>query len=234
MVSVLRLVVLQVGEVGGEVLLRRHGLNGLVLLAEADVAVGVERGHVPDEEVSRDGRLGEAGAAASVSAAQGGGRGGGALDVPVRYDGRRLGKCRTMNVCMAIKEKDQSMDMDQDFQFLLDKEIRNYRGGRRLIEVVVGLVEVLPPEGDGQHGQDEGEPDAGPSRDHAGAQLEPDVLRADDGRGVHLVAVQPQQDLLRLGEVAPVDVALVVDAPRCALHLQLVPQVGRQVAQEDL
>ena len=98
MVSVLRLVVLQVGEVGGEVLLRRHGLNGLVLLAEADVAVGVERGHVPDEEVSRDGRLGEAGAAARVSAAQGGGRGGGALDVPVRYDGRRLGKDRTMYV----------------------------------------------------------------------------------------------------------------------------------------
>ena len=49
-----------------------------------------------------------------------------------------------------------------------------------------------------------------------------------------LVAVQPQQDLLRLREVAPVDDATVVDAPRRPLHLQLVPQVGRQVAQEDL
>ena len=62
---------------------------------------------MPDEEVGRDGRLGEAGAAARVSAAQGGGRGGGALDVPVRYDGRRLGKYRTMNVYKSMKENDQ-------------------------------------------------------------------------------------------------------------------------------
>ena len=91
-VSVLSLVVLQVGEVGCEVLLRRHGLDGLVLLAEADVAVGVEGGDVPDEEVGRNGRLGEARAAARVAASEGGGRGRGALNVPVGYDGRRLGK----------------------------------------------------------------------------------------------------------------------------------------------
>ena len=119
-------------------------------------------------------------------------------------------------------------------QLMFTQMISAYRGGRRLVEVVVRLVEVLPPERDGQHGQDEREAHARPARDHAGAQLEPDVLRADDGRGVHLVAVQPQQDLLRLGEVAPVDEALVVDAARRPLHLQLVPQVGRQIAQEDL
>ena len=90
MVSVLSLVVLQVGEVGCEVLLRRHGLDGLVLLAEADVAVGVEGGDVPDEEVGRNGRLGEARAAARVAAAERGGRGGGALDVPVGDDRRGL------------------------------------------------------------------------------------------------------------------------------------------------
>ena len=76
--------------------------------------------------------------------------------------------------------------------------------------------------------------DAGNVSDREFGVLEPDVLRPDDGGGVHLVAVQPQQDLLRLREVSPVDEALVVDAPRRPLNLQLVPQVGRQVAQEDL
>ena len=227
-VSVLGLVVLEVGEVCREVLLRRHGLDGLVLLAEADVAVGVEGGDVPDEEVGRNGRLGEARAAARIAASEGGGRGRGALNVPVRDDGRCLGKI------MRSFEPKLRRRVDREFQNLIQKEMCKYRGGRRLVEVIVGLVEVLPPEGDGQHGQDEGEADARPSRDHAGAQLEPDVLRPDDGRGVHLVAVQPQQDLLRLREVSPVDEALVVDAPRRPLHLQLVPQVGRQVAQEDL
>ena len=89
-VSVLGLVVLHVGEVGSEVLLRRHGLDGFVLLAEADVAVGVQGGDVTDEEVGRDGRLGEARAAARVAASQRGGCGGGALDVPVGNDGRSL------------------------------------------------------------------------------------------------------------------------------------------------
>ena len=66
-IAILQLVVLQVRRVRRVVLLRRHGLDGLVLLAEPNVSVGVEAGDVADEEVRRDGRLGDAVAGAAVA-----------------------------------------------------------------------------------------------------------------------------------------------------------------------
>ena len=49
-----------------------------------------------------------------------------------------------------------------------------------------------------------------------------------------LIAIQLEQDPLRLGEIPFVNQALVVDAFGATADLELVHGVGRQVVQQDL